>query len=111
MEKLQNFGPCLDLQPWGQTSGTNNNANGIILEGGCQFVDDFTFLKIVSLVNIVNSSHNTKHQVVNDLPTHGQIVVGSHLKSQEYLDKINQWSKTQEMSKETKKNNDSKLYR
>ena len=73
--------------------------------------DDFTFLKIVSLVNTVISSHNTNQQVVNDLQTHGQIVEGSHLKSQDYLDKINLWSKTQEMINETKKNNVSKPYR
>ena len=71
------------MEPWGQQQ--------------CQFVDKLTFLKIVNLVNIVISSHNTKQQVLNDLPKLGQILDGSHLKSQEYLDKINLWSKNQEM--------------
>ena len=92
MEKLPNLGPCLYLEPRGQSWGTNNNANCILEEDRCQFVDDLTFFKIVNLVNIGISSHNTKQQVLNDFPTHGQIVEGSHLKSQ-----INMWYKNQEM--------------
>ena len=102
---------CLDLKPWSQSWGTNNNANCIPEEDRCQFVDDLTFLNIVNLVNIGISSHDTKQQVPNDLPTHGQIVDGSHLKSQEYLDKINLWSKNQEIIVKARNNHDSKLYR
>ena len=74
MEKLPNLRPCLDLEPRGQSEGTNNNANCILEEDRYQFVDDLTFLKIVNLVNIGISSHNTKQQGLNDIPTHGHIV-------------------------------------
>ena len=112
MEKLPNLGPCLDLEPWGQSWGTNNNANCILVEDHYQFVDNLNFFEIVNLVNIGIFSHDTKKQVLNDLPTHGQIVEGSHLKSLEYLDKIILWSKKQEMIVAAKqKKHDSKLYR
>ena len=74
---------------WIWNHWVNNNANCIPEKDCCQFFDELTLLKIVNLVNIVVSSHNTKQQVLNDLPTHNQIVDGS----QEYLDKINRWSK------------------
>ena len=52
-----------------KTWGTNNNANYILEEDRCQFVNDLTFLEIVNLVNIGISSHNTKQQLLNDFPT------------------------------------------
>ena len=94
MELLQNLGTYLDLEPWGQQQ-CQLYSRGIPLP----IFDELTFLKIVNLVNIVISSHTTKQQALNGFLTHGQIVDGSHLKSQEYLDKINLWSKK---SRETK---------
>ena len=99
------------LGNWEFDSQTNNNADHIPEEDRCKFVDDLSFLEVVNLVNIGISSHDTKQQVPNDLPTHGQIVDGSHLKSQEYLDKINLWSKNQEIIVKARNNHDSKLYR
>ena len=84
------------LGNWEFDSQTNNNADCIPAEDCFKFVDNLTFLEIVNLVNIGISSHNTRQQVPNDVPTHGQIVDGSHLKSQEYLDQINLWSDNQQ---------------
>ena len=71
-----------------------------------------SFLEVVNLVNIGISSHYTRQQVPNDLPTHGQIVDSCKLRSQEYLDKINLWSDNQEMIVSEKKNQnyDRQLY-
>ena len=91
------------LGNWEFDSQTNNNANFIPEEDRFKFVDDLSFLEVVNLVNIGISSHNTRQQVPNDIPTHGQIVDGSRLKSQEYLDKINLWSDNQEMIVSEKK--------
>ena len=91
------------LGNWEFDSQTNNNADCIPAEDRFKFVDDLTFLEIVNLVNIGISSHNTRQQVPNDVPTHGQIVDGSHLKSQEYLDQINLWSDNQQMIVSEKK--------
>ena len=95
----------------GSIIGTNSNANCIFRKTAANLSTIWPSFKIVNLVNIGILSHNTKHQVLNDLPTHGQIVDGSHLKSQEYLDKINIWSKNQELIVKTKKKHDSKLYK
>ena len=60
-------------------------------------INNLSFLEVVNLVNIGISSHYTRQQVLNNLLTHGQIVDGSRLRSQEYLNKINLWSENQEM--------------
>ena len=38
-----------------------------------------------------------KHQIPNDIPEHGQIIPASHLKSQKYIEEINEWTKNQEI--------------
>ena len=67
--------------------------------------NDLSFPEIVNLVNIGISSHNTRQQVPNDLPTHGQIVDNTKLKSQRSFDNINLWSDNQEMIVSEKKTN------
>ena len=59
-------------------------------------INNLTCLEVLNLINIGIASHNFKQQVPNDIPTHGQIIPSSHLKSQIYIDKINQWTKNQE---------------
>jgi hypothetical protein len=43
------------------------------------------------------SSHNFKSQISNVIPTHGQIIPNTNLKSQEYIDEISNWTKNQQM--------------
>ena len=38
-----------------------------------------------------------RNQVPNDIPVHGQFIDGNKLKSQEYLNRLNQWSENQKM--------------
>ena len=40
---------------------------------------------------------NLKTQVPSDLPVHGQFVASSNLKSQLYLNKLNEWSNNHQM--------------
>ena len=89
------MGSCLGN--WEFDSQTNNNADCIPEEDRFKFVDDLSFLEVVNLVNIGIFTHNTWQQVPNDLPTHGQMVDNSRLKSQQYLDNLNLWSDNQEM--------------
>jgi hypothetical protein len=51
----------------------------------------------VNLISIGLSSHNTRQQVPNDVPTHGQIILSSLLLSQKYIDEIQRWTVAQEM--------------
>ena len=95
------MGSCLGN--WEFDSQTNHNADCISEEDRFKFVDDLSFLETVNLVNIGISSYNTRQQVPNDLPTQGQIVNNTKLKSQQYLDNINLWSDNQEMIVSEKK--------
>ena len=78
-------------------SQTNQNANCVPEEDRFKFVNDLSILEIINLLNIGLSSHNTRQQVRNDIPTHGQIIPSSHLMSQEYINKIQKWTEDQEM--------------
>ena len=86
-----------NLGNWEFDSQTNDNANCVPVDDRFKFVDDLTCLEVVNLINIGLASHNFKQQVPNDIHTHGQIIPNSHLKSQNYLDQINQWTKKQQM--------------
>ena len=48
---------------------------------------------INNLFNVGLSSLNIKFQVPSDLPVHGQFIDSSNLKSQYYLNELNEWSK------------------
>ena len=78
-------------------SQTNQNADCVPEEDRYKFVDDLSILEIVNLISIGLSSHNTRRQVPNDVPTHGQIIPNSHLLSQKYIDEIQKWTEAQEM--------------
>ena len=48
-------------------------------------------------MNIGLSSHNFKNQVASDVPIHGQYIDNTNLKTQEYLNSINEWTINQKM--------------
>ena len=73
---------------WEFDSQTNRNADCVPEDDRFKFVD---------LINIGIASHNFKQQVPNDIPFHGKIIPASHLKSQAYVQNVNQWTKNQEM--------------
>ena len=76
---------------------TNDNADYIPQDDRFKFVDDLNTLEIINLITIGLSSFNTKNQVPSDIPTHGQYINPENLKSQEYLNKINDWSERHKM--------------
>ena len=77
---------------WEFDSQTNHNADCVPEEDRFKFVNDLSCLEIVNLVNIGLASHNFRQQVPNDVPVHGQIIPNTHLKSQTYIEKIDQWT-------------------
>ena len=56
-----------------------------------------TILEIVTLLTIGLSSFNIKEQVPSDIPSHGQYIASKDLKSQEWINKINDWTNGQKM--------------
>ena len=82
---------------WEFDSQINHNADCVPVEDRYKFVDDLSVLEIINLINIGISSHNFKSQISNVIPTHGQIIPNTNLKSQEYIDEISNWTKNQQM--------------
>ena len=60
-------------------------------------MDDLTVLEIVNLLTVGLCSLNIKSQVPNDIGDHNQYIDPLNLKSQEYLDNINSWTKEHKM--------------
>ena len=77
------------LGNWEFLSQTNVNADCIPEDDRFKFVDDLSTLEVINLLTIGLSSLFMKNQVPSDLPTHGQFVDASNLRSQSYLDQIN----------------------
>ena len=78
-------------------SQSNNNADCVSPEDRFKFVDDLTALEIVNLLTVGLASYNIKSQVPNDVPSHNQYIIPHNLKTQDHLNKINQWTKDNKM--------------
>ena len=91
------------LGNWEYLSQTNNNADCIPEEDRFKFVDDLSTLEIINLLTVGMSSFHMKSQVPNDIPTHGQYIESSNLKSQDYLNKIIKWTEDHKMDINQKK--------
>ena len=62
-----------------------------------RFLDDLSILEIINLLAVGLTSFNLKLQIPNDIATHNQFIPTNNLKSQDWLDWINDWSKNQKM--------------
>ena len=67
------------------------------LEDRFKFIDDLSILEIVNLLTIGLSSYIVKGHVEADIPEHNQYIPPENLKSQEWLNKINEWTVSQKM--------------
>ena len=82
---------------WEFDSQINHNADCVPEKDQYKFVDNLTVLEIINLINIGISSHNFKNQVPNDVPSHGQIIPNTNLRSQGYIEDISKWTKNQQI--------------
>ena len=83
------------LGNWKFLSQTNNSADCV---SDCfKFVNDITTIEGINLLNVGMSFFNFRQEVAIDIPTHGQFIEKENLKSQEYLDQINDWTNKQKM--------------
>ena len=99
--KLENY---REEEPWAATLGTGSSSpkqitTQIVFQKrtGFKFVDDLSTIEVINLLTIGLSSFNMKSQVPSDIPIHGQYVEGKNLKSQTYLNEINEWTQNQKM--------------
>ena len=84
-------------------SQSNNNSDCVSEENRFKFVDDLTILEIVNILTIGLACFNIKNQVPSDILENNQIIPSSNLKSQQFLDEINLWTKNQKMMINQKK--------
>ena len=66
-------------------------------------MDDLSILEIVNLLTIGITSFNLKNQVPNDIPSHNTFIPPQNLQSQEWLNKIDEWTDNQKMMINCKK--------
>ena len=85
------------LGNWEFLSQTNDNADCVPEEDQFKFVDDLTTLEIINLLTVEMSSFFMKSQVPSDIPEHGQVVDGKNLKSQRYLQQLDEWTENHKM--------------
>ena len=78
-------------------SQTNGNFNFLDEDLVYKYFDDASVLEIVNLISIRLASHNFKLHVASNIPTHNQFIPGEQLKSQQYLEKISQWTEDTKM--------------
>ena len=78
-------------------SQTNNIADCVPKDDRYTFFDDLTTLEVIKLLTVGLSSLNLKSHIPSDLPTHGQFIDSSNLKSQQYLDRLNSVSEDKKM--------------
>ena len=78
-------------------SQSNNCADMVSQNDRFRFVDDLSVLEIVNLITNGLTSYNLKQHVPSDLPVHNQFIPPENLQSQNWLNKINQWTVNQKM--------------
>jgi hypothetical protein len=84
-------------------SQSNNSADFVDQEDRLKFVDDLTILEIVNLLTIGISSFNIKQSIPSDIIESNQYIPPENLKSQEYLEQIDIWTRNQKMKTNEKK--------
>ena len=78
-------------------SQSNNNTDHISPNRKFKFIDDLSILEIVNLMSIGLSAYNFRNHVASDVPLSGFYIESRNLKTQEYVDKICQWTKQNKM--------------
>ena len=66
-------------------------------------MDDLTVLEVILLANVGLASHNIKSNIPNNIANHNQFIPSEHLKTQEYLRKIDNWTEENKMKLNEKK--------
>ena len=82
---------------------SNNNTDFISREKKFKFIDDLSMLEMINLLSIGLSSCNWKVNVASDIPTDGYIIPAENLKTQQYMNKISEWTSKNKMMLNTKK--------
>ena len=91
------------LGNWEYLSQTNKNADCVPKENRWKWVDDLSTLEIINLITLGISSYNFKQHVASDIAIHGQFIQPNLLKTQGYINTIDEWSVNQKIILSQKK--------
>ena len=83
---------------------SNSSANCVEPESRFKFVDDLTTLEKINILIIGLTSFNTKLEVPNDIHKSNLFIPSQNLKSQGFIEQIQQWTDQQKMELNVKKN-------
>ena len=86
-------------------SETNHNTDFLTEEEKFKYIDDLSFLEVVSLLTQILSQYDATQQVSSDISTDDLFICGNQLQSQSHLRMIEKWTKENEGLLNTKKNN------
>ena len=88
---------------WEYLSQSNDNADCVDPQDRFKFVDDLSFIEVIQLLSVGIASYNMKLHVPSNVASHNQIIPAKYLKSQQYLNIINDWTKKKKMKLNEKK--------
>ena len=84
-------------------SQSNNNTDFISPDRKFKFIDDLSILEIINLISIGVASYNFTHHVASDIPENGYYISPDNLLTQQYLQKISDWTSQNKMMLNSKK--------
>ena len=86
-------------------SNSNNNTDHIPTDMKFKFVDDLSALELLNLILVGLSSYNFKNHVASDIGIDQLFLPSENIKSQETLNKIEEWTQDNLMMLNAKKSN------
>ena len=84
-------------------SQSDNNVDFLDLNEKYKFIDDLSTLEIINLIMSGLTSYNFKQHVASDIGNHGQFLPAENAKSQNHLERIDNWTKKNKMELNTRK--------
>ena len=79
-------------------SQTNHNVDFLDEDKKYKFIDDLSILEVINLIMCGISSYNFKNHVASDIGTHGKFLSTKNYQSQNYLNMIQDWTKSKQMA-------------
>ena len=86
-------------------SQNNDNVDFLEYDEKFKFIDDLSILEIINLLSIGIASYNFHNHVPSDVGIDNLYLAPKNIQSQEYLDKIKEWTDKNQMKLNTKKTN------
>ena len=77
---------------------SNNNADFLDDKSKYKFIDDLSILEVINLIMSGLVRYNFNAHVASDVASHGKFLPTQNINSQDYLEKISQWTKQNQMS-------------